>query len=59
MAATAQIDAAARSSGAFPFAAESLDAAIAIVLEPGAYTARVDSLAGGGGTVLLEIYDVP
>ncbi|HUR58967.1 MAG TPA: hypothetical protein VM029_14735, partial [Opitutaceae bacterium] len=50
---------AARSVGAFPFAAGSEDAALFITLPPGAYTVELAGKAGSEGIALLEIYDVP
>lgn len=44
--------------GAFPLAAGSQDAALVLNLPAGSYTAEVTP-AGSGGTILLEIYDVP
>ncbi len=49
--------------GAFALSAGSKDAALVVALPAGAYTAHVRGVAagasGGGGTVLLEIYDLP
>jgi probable HAF family extracellular repeat protein len=49
--------AAATRTGAFPFNADSLDAALDISLNAGAYTAHVSGNNGGTGQVLLEVYD--
>lgn len=35
------------------------DAALVITLAPGAYSARVSGLNGGGGTAIIEVYEVP
>lgn len=43
--------------GAFPLPAASLDAALLLTLEPGAYTAIVTSADGTVGLALVEIYD--
>lgn len=46
--------------GAFPFPAESRDAAIVVTLKPGAYTLVISgSTATDTGTVLGEIYQLP
>ena len=37
----------------------SLDSAALVTLPPGAYTVQVDSTSHVGGTVLVEIYEVP
>lgn len=43
--------------GAFAFAAGSRDAALVLTLEPGAYTAIIESAtAGGSGEVVAEVY---
>lgn len=55
----ASISAAAAASGAFALGAESLDAAILMVLEPGAYTAHVESVTTAAGVALVEVYEVP
>ncbi|MCH6256283.1 hypothetical protein MLD52_06970 [Puniceicoccaceae bacterium K14] len=44
--------------GAFSLAQGSADAAMIVELDPGAYTVHVDSVGGGTGVVLLEIYIV-
>lgn len=51
----AEIKSTAAAIGATPFADDSLDAAILITLEPGAYT--VQARCGAGGEVLAEVYD--
>ncbi len=45
--------------GAFALPAGSRDAALLVTLPPGAYTAQVSGVAGGTGTTLVEIYEVP
>ena len=46
--------------GAYTFpSASSLDSAALVTLSPGAYTVQVNSKSGLGGTVLVEIYEVP
>jgi hypothetical protein len=37
----------------------SLDSAALVTLSPGAYTVQVSSASGAGGTVLVELYEVP
>ncbi len=46
------------SAGAFPLTRGSLDAALVLTLDPGAYTAHVDDPTGGRGVTLIEIYDL-
>ncbi len=46
-------------AGAFVLPATSRDAALVATLEPGSYTVHASDLAGIGGNVLLEIYEVP
>ena len=56
----AQIAAVADSVGAYAFPnPASLDSAALVTLPPGAYTVQVNSKTGLGGTVLVEIYEVP
>lgn len=46
--------------GAFPLSGgNTKDAALAITLPPGAYSARVSGLNGGSGTAIIEVYEVP
>lgn len=46
--------------GAFALGgATTKDAALVITLAPGAYSARVSGLNGGGGTAIIEVYEVP
>lgn len=37
----------------------SLDAALLVTLAPGSYSARVAGVGGGGGVVIVEVYEVP
>lgn len=48
-----------RIAGAFAFPLGSRDAALAISLPPGLYTARVTSADTTAGVVLVEVYEVP
>ncbi len=43
--------------GAFPLPAGSLDAAMWVALEPGAYTAQLTAATGAAGTGMIELYD--
>jgi len=52
------LSAAASVVGAFPLAANSLDAVILALLDPGAYTAQVSGTGGRTGVALVELYDV-
>ena len=54
----AAVAATAARAGAFAFAPDSLDAALLVTLEPGAYTAVVTGVGGVTGLALVEIYDV-
>ncbi len=48
------------SSGAFALAnSSSKDAVLLVTLAPGAYTARLSGADGGGGTAIIEVYEVP
>ena len=49
---------AARQTGAFGLVPGSADSALLVTLQPGAYTAVVDSPAGAGGVALVEVYEV-
>lgn len=49
---------AASAVGAFPLAANSLDAVVLARLDPGAYTAQVSGTGGKTGVALVELYDV-
>ncbi len=55
----AAIAAAATQVGSFTLGANSKDAALLMVFEPGAYTAQVSGVGGTTGVALLELYDVP
>ena len=46
-------------TGAFDLTTLSLDAALVITLEPGAYTAQVSGADGGTGQAIVEIYELP
>ena len=52
-----QISADAARLGAFPFGIGSLDAALLVRLDPGSYTAQVNSAAVTTGVALVEVYD--
>ncbi|MBI5767104.1 MAG: immunoglobulin domain-containing protein [Verrucomicrobia bacterium] len=45
--------------GAFALTPGSVDAALLLSLEPGAYTAQVSGVNGATGVALVEIYEVP
>jgi hypothetical protein len=45
--------------GAFPLAADSLDAALLMPLEPGNYSVEVKGVNGSTGLALVEVYEVP
>jgi hypothetical protein len=45
--------------GAFALPATSRDAALLVSLPPGAYTAQISGVGGGGGAVLVEVYEAP
>jgi hypothetical protein len=51
--------AAAKASGAFPFAPGSADSAILMVLNPGQYTVEVSGPGSATGMALVEVYEVP
>ncbi len=54
------LSAAFSSVGAFAFASGATkDAALLITLPPGQYSARVSGADAGGGTALVEVYEVP
>lgn len=55
----AELQLALSKTGAFPFTANSLDAALVVTLDPGAYTAVVSSADGSHGIGLLEVYELP
>jgi hypothetical protein len=52
------IASAASAAGAFPFPAGSRDAAMIVMLPPGAYTAQLVGVGGGTGVGIVEVYDV-
>ncbi len=58
-AASAQISAAAQTTGAFALTANSKDAAVIVTLAPGAYTAQVAGVNAATGVALVEIYEMP
>jgi hypothetical protein len=39
--------------------ASTKDAALLVTLAPGQYSARVSGADGGGGTVIVEVYEAP
>lgn len=45
--------------GAFALPVASLDSALLLNLEPGAYTAQVSSVSGASGLAIVEIYELP
>ena len=54
------LGAAFRNVAAFPLPAnDSKDAALLVLLSPGAYSAQVSGVGGSTGEVLLEIYELP
>jgi hypothetical protein len=55
----ADISAACTRTGAFALAHGSKDAALIVVLAPGAYTAIVSGVGGQTGVALVEIYEIP
>ena len=55
----AAVAAAAAQAGSFALGANSKDAAVLMIFEPGAYTAQVSGVGGSTGVALLELYDVP
>jgi uncharacterized protein GlcG (DUF336 family) len=54
-----EIDSAARTTGAFPLAANASDPVLLVNLMPGAYTVQVIAADGAGGEALGEIYALP
>ncbi len=48
-----------RLTGSFPFSRGSRDAALALSLPPGLYTAQVTSADGTTGVALVEVYELP
>jgi hypothetical protein len=49
---------AATAAGAFPFASSSKDAAMIVMLPPGAYTVQLAGVNNGTGVGIVEVYDV-
>jgi hypothetical protein len=49
---------AATAAGAFPFANGSRDAAMIVMLPPGAYTVQLSGVNNGTGVGIVEVYDV-
>jgi sugar lactone lactonase YvrE len=58
-ASAADVSAAATATGAFALPAGSLDSAVVITLQPGAYSAIVSGANGGTGAGLVEVYELP
>lgn len=56
---TAALSADFRATGAFGLPAGSRDAALAVTLEPGAYTAQISGVNDTTGTALVEVYQIP
>lgn len=54
-----EVEAAARSIGAFPLAAIASDPVLLVSLQPGAYTVQLVAAEGEGGEALGEIYALP
>jgi len=52
------ISTAASAAGAFPFGANSRDAAMIVMLEPGAYTVQLTGVGNATGVGIVEVYDV-
>jgi hypothetical protein len=52
------IASAATAAGAFPFASGSKDAAMIVMLPPGAYTVQLSGANNGTGVGIVEVYDV-
>ena len=55
----AQLQAIARSVGAFDLTLGSRDAALLLTLAPGNYTAQISGISGTTGEAIVEVYDVP
>lgn len=55
---SATLSQAAARAGAFPLNTNSADAAVLVVLNPGAYTVVVSGVNGGTGVALVEVYEV-
>lgn len=56
---SAEITAAAVQTGAYPFRADSRDAALIVTLPPGSYTAVASGMNGTTGNALVEVYELP
>jgi hypothetical protein len=56
---SAAVLAAANTVGAFPLTFGSRDAALLVTVEPGNYTAVVETVSGASGVALVEVYEVP
>jgi hypothetical protein len=54
----ALLSSAAASVGAFPLNINSIDCAVILTLQPGAYTATVTGLSNSSGNAILEVYKV-
>jgi hypothetical protein len=54
----AVVTAASTAAGAFPFAANSRDAAMILMLTPGAYTVQLTGVGNTTGVGIVEVYDV-
>jgi hypothetical protein len=54
----ALIASAATAAGAFPFGSGSKDAAMVVMLPPGAYTVQLSGVNNGTGVGIVEVYDV-
>ena len=52
------ISTAASAAGAFPFGVNSRDAAMIVMLEPGAYTVQLTGVGNATGVGIVEVYDV-
>ena len=52
------IASASTAAGAFPFASGSKDAAMIVMLRPGAYTVQLSGVNNGTGVGIVEVYDV-
>lgn len=55
----AELRAATTAVGAFVLSDASKDSALLVTLDPGAYSAQVNGVAGATGVSLLEVYEVP
>lgn len=52
------ISSASSAAGAFPFGGNSRDAAMIVMLPPGAYTAQLSGVNNATGVGIVEVYDV-